>query len=258
MTSSPPITPPPLLPPHRQPVLESMESCTYDIYIKTIAGCPSECPTPFVSVTGVRSRRRRGSYHPLSCASLPCYLAWHPLPPPLSPPPRLLLQGSQQMLCGGHGVCGYDAKEGNSRCFCNDGFAGADCTGSPEQPPKGLSTLGGVLIGIGLLLGLLIAGLAYLWLRIRALVSGGAGRRMGGEDGSVPVAAHPRAREWRGRMGEDGGTVNSTLFPVIFHCAAPRPHGVLVAAGRPRGGGRGRHWLGRVGQQGGRPVVEVA
>ena len=151
-----------------------MESCTYDIYIKTIAGCPSECPTPFVSVTGVRSRRRSGSWPTLSCASLatspgiPAHCSRRPLPPP----PRLL-QGSQQMLCGGHGVCGYDAKEGNSRCFCNDGFAGADCTGSPEQPPKGLSTLGGVLIGIGLLLGLLIAGLAYLWLRIRALVSGG-------------------------------------------------------------------------------------
>ena len=82
------------------------------------------------------------------------------------------------------------------------------------------------------------------------LMSGGVG---GGREGMTAGGDW----DYRGREGE-GGTVCSTHFPVIFHCAASRPHGLLVAAGRPRGGGRRRHWLGRVGQQGGRPVVEVA
>lgn len=118
--------------PDDEMVLETPATCVYDIYIKTIAGCPTGCPSPLV----MNSK-----------------------------------QELEASLCGSHGICGYDggAATRNSRCFCNDGWTGADCTQRPSTPASGLSTLGGVLIGIGILLAMLIAGLVYLWLRIRAL-----------------------------------------------------------------------------------------
>jgi hypothetical protein len=117
--------------PDDEVVLEAPSTCVYDIYIKTIAGCPTGCPTPMV-------------YDPAT-------------------------KELTATLCGNHGICSYDGALKNSRCFCNDGWTGSDCTQLPSTPPTGLSTLGGVLIGIGILLALLIAGLVYLWLRIRAL-----------------------------------------------------------------------------------------
>jgi len=71
--------------------------------------------------------------------------------------------GSSRQLCSGHGVCDFDASMGNSRCFCNPGFDGDDCSGVAAGPATGLSTAGGVLIGVSVFLALTLGFLAYLW-----------------------------------------------------------------------------------------------
>lgn len=48
-------------------------------------------------------------------------------------------------LCADHGICEFDAAIGNSRCFCNDGFTGADCN-SRAAAQTGLSAVGAMLI----------------------------------------------------------------------------------------------------------------
>ena len=72
------------------------------------------------------------------------------------------------MLCSNHGFCGFDPTVGNSRCFCNDGYGNRDC--SPVTPaPTGLSSVGIVLICVGIFLAGTLGFLVYLWMRIRSL-----------------------------------------------------------------------------------------
>ena len=71
-------------------------------------------------------------------------------------------------LCNNHGFCEFDPIASNSRCFCNDGYGGSDC--SPIAPaPQGLSSVGVGLICVGLFLTGTLGFLVYLWSRIRSL-----------------------------------------------------------------------------------------
>jgi hypothetical protein len=72
------------------------------------------------------------------------------------------------VLCNNHGFCEFDPIATNSRCFCNDGYGGADC--SPvAAAPQGLSSVGVGLICVGLFLTGTLGFLVYLWSRIRSL-----------------------------------------------------------------------------------------
>jgi len=72
------------------------------------------------------------------------------------------------VLCNNHGFCEYDPIASNSRCFCNDGYGGSDC--SPASPPAaGLSNVGIGLVCVGIFLTGTLGFLVYLWSRIRSL-----------------------------------------------------------------------------------------
>jgi len=66
------------------------------------------------------------------------------------------MSNGKRALCSNHGVCDYDAALGNSRCFCNPGFAGDDCSDTPSAKPAGLSAVGGVLVGVSIFLALVL------------------------------------------------------------------------------------------------------
>lgn len=71
-------------------------------------------------------------------------------------------------LCSGHGVCDFDRVLGTSRCFCNDGWGGSDCSGKSSST-GGFSAAAGVLIFVSILLAALSAFLIFLWVRITRL-----------------------------------------------------------------------------------------
>jgi hypothetical protein len=72
------------------------------------------------------------------------------------------------ITCSNHGFCEYDPIAANSRCFCNDGYGGADC--SPvSAAATGLSSVGIGLVCVGLFLTGTLGFLVYLWSRIRSL-----------------------------------------------------------------------------------------
>lgn len=71
-------------------------------------------------------------------------------------------------LCSNHGICEFDYRAGNSHCFCNDGYGGADC-GTRVTTPTGLSATSTGLIVVCVFLTVALAGLLYVWMRIRGL-----------------------------------------------------------------------------------------
>ena len=92
----------------------------------------------------------------------------------------------QSRVCGGQGLCDYDTDKGLARCFCDQGWGGADCTsaGGAGAPPVSYPALGGTIIG-GIIMGalLLVGGLAgrgYLsgvsfWDSLNIFHAGGGG-----------------------------------------------------------------------------------
>jgi hypothetical protein len=76
---------------------------------------------------------------------------------------------SNGKLCGGHGLCDFDTALRTSKCFCNDGFTGVDCTSPVAPPPTGLSAVASGLIVVCVFLVGTLAFLAFLWYRIRGL-----------------------------------------------------------------------------------------
>jgi hypothetical protein len=101
--------------PDEEMVLESGNPvCTYDIFIRSAFGCPTQCALP------------------------------------MGP------SGNRQ-LCAGHGVCDFDASKGTSRCFCNPGYTGDDCSQVSAPASKGLSAAGGVLIAVSVILAMTLA-----------------------------------------------------------------------------------------------------
>jgi hypothetical protein len=71
-------------------------------------------------------------------------------------------------LCSNHGLCEFDYRAGNSHCFCNDGYGGADC-GTRVAAQTGLSATSTGLIVVCVFLTVALAGLLYVWMRIRGL-----------------------------------------------------------------------------------------
>ena len=71
-------------------------------------------------------------------------------------------------VCNNHGFCEFDNVLKTSKCFCNDGYVGSDCS-APSQPASGLSTVGGMLIAVCIFLLGTLGFLVYLWFRIRTL-----------------------------------------------------------------------------------------
>lgn len=55
--------------------------------------------------------------------------------------------------------CDYDPEIRNSRCFCNEGWTGGDCSQQSQPAPTGLSAIGAVLLTVSLLL---VATLVFL------------------------------------------------------------------------------------------------
>ena len=72
-------------------------------------------------------------------------------------------------LCSNHGFCDFDTSAQNSKCFCNDGWGGADCGSRAAAAASGLSATGGVLVAVCLFLVGTLAFLGFLWYRIRSL-----------------------------------------------------------------------------------------
>lgn len=70
--------------------------------------------------------------------------------------------GSTRRICAGHGVCDYDSVRGNSRCFCNPGYYGEDCSDVTVPTPR-LTSTGTILIVVSVVLGLTLAFLGYIW-----------------------------------------------------------------------------------------------
>lgn len=70
-------------------------------------------------------------------------------------------------LCSAHGVCDFDTDLQASKCFCNPGYSGVDCSTVDED--GGLGAVGGILIFVLILLVLLLGVLGFLWTRIRTL-----------------------------------------------------------------------------------------
>ena len=83
-----------------------------------------------------------------------------PVQCPLYAPP-----GSQtRRICAGHGVCDFDSVRGNSRCFCNAGWSGSDCSSAVAAGTQRLGLAGVILIVVSFILVLMLALLAYLWI----------------------------------------------------------------------------------------------
>lgn len=73
--------------------------------------------------------------------------------------------GASRKLCGGHGLCGYDSDAAESRCYCNKGYHGADCSQSDdaeEAPAAAYSTSIMVLLSF-VALGMLTMILGAIW-----------------------------------------------------------------------------------------------
>lgn len=69
-------------------------------------------------------------------------------------------------VCGGNGLCDYDVLAKRTRCFCNHGFEGADCSPAKggSSGSGGLSAGQAVLVVCIVVLGLLVLlALALLW-----------------------------------------------------------------------------------------------
>ena len=80
-------------------------------------------------------------------------------------------------LCARHGVCDFDREVGRSRCFCNDGWTGGDCSTPAAAAATGLSAVGAVLLTVGLLL---VATLGFLCVGM-VWCGWGVGDAFGGE-----------------------------------------------------------------------------
>lgn len=83
--------------------------------------------------------------------------------------------GELEEICGGYGVCGYDAITSKARCFCDDGRKGDACdeSGSSASASSGGSSSHGGLVAALVIMCLLLVGVVglvvYMWLKLRKL-----------------------------------------------------------------------------------------
>mmetsp|Transcript_581 Transcript_581/g.1023 ORF Transcript_581/g.1023 Transcript_581/m.1023 type:complete len:300 (-) Transcript_581:176-1075(-) len=76
---------------------------------------------------------------------------------------------SHRHLCAGNGHCAYDDDKGAARCFCNQGYTGADCSKSESETALNYSpALLGLIITLFIIVCLLGAGLLFMVRQIAA------------------------------------------------------------------------------------------
>lgn len=76
---------------------------------------------------------------------------------------------SNRHLCGGNGHCAYDTDKFAARCFCNNGYTGADCTKSDGDSDLNYSpALLGLIITLFIIVCALAAGLLFMVRQIAA------------------------------------------------------------------------------------------
>lgn len=73
-------------------------------------------------------------------------------------------------VCGGHGICAVDTGTHKSRCFCNRGKGGVDCTQDvDDSPPSAHKTTTILAVVVLILLSALFAVAYILYVRIKKL-----------------------------------------------------------------------------------------
>jgi hypothetical protein len=112
-------------------------------------------------------------------------------------------------LCGGHGVCGSDGDLKAVRCFCNDGFEGADCS-LQASGPVGSSHAVSVLVAFVIIL--------VIALLVMAVVLYRKIRRLNADDRSYSA------------LGEDGSARRAAAAPVVSAAPPPAVSGGAVGA----------------------------
>jgi len=75
-------------------------------------------------------------------------------------------------VCGGHGICAVDTGTKRSRCFCNSGKGGSDCTQDVDRETASSGKVTAILVTFVILLLMALFGLAVvLYVRIKKLNS---------------------------------------------------------------------------------------
>lgn len=80
----------------------------------------------------------------------------------------ITVEAGETKVCSRNGVCGFDRSISKSRCFCNPGFHGFDCSQTPDHS-SGISTAAAVLIFVCVLLIVVLGGLVHVWRKISKL-----------------------------------------------------------------------------------------
>lgn len=78
---------------------------------------------------------------------------------------------TSRRLCGGNGHCHYDTDVGSAKCFCNEGYYGADCSSSSDKTDfmSGYtSALMGLIVTLLVIIGVLVGGVVVLVRQISA------------------------------------------------------------------------------------------
>jgi hypothetical protein len=113
-----------------------------------------------------------------------------------------------QLMCNG-GYCGYDSHIGASRCFCQRGFYGADCsaTSVPSSTCTGLCLF--LVFTIVLLVILLVIGSLVYWKLTRIVANQrtmGLSQKRDRDNERSSSRAQEESGNGAGRMGPDGTT----------------------------------------------------
>lgn len=156
--------------PQQDEVIEDI-TCGYHIMVYSRAGCPQQVRTEALA------SGRGGADDCIGVTALSLLHEHHHPPPsplasPWSPTPRAVaaaaaasclqcpFTGIPNKLCGGHGLCDWDTSQNAARCFCNQGWSGADCmTQGDKGLPPPISYAGNVA---GAFFGGLFAGLVLV------------------------------------------------------------------------------------------------
>ena len=127
---------------------------------------------------------------------------------------------ANRALCGGQGHCAYDTDKGASRCYCNHGYAGADCTdnsGASEEALNYSPALLGLIITLFIIIALLVLGVFMMIKQVSAYRDDVANYQVlkgGDEDGGSAGSPNQR-RGANGSMHANDGSFMTTLSDVF-------------------------------------------
>lgn len=97
---------------------------------------------------------------------------------------------ASRRICGGNGHCAYDDDKSAARCFCNNGYSGADCSQSTSTSSINYSpALLGLIITLFIIVAILVASIVYMVKQMNAYKEDLANYRVlkGSEDDSTTV-----------------------------------------------------------------------